>query len=200
MKAITLWQPWASLVAVGAKTIETRSWSTKHRGPLAIHAAAKRPRNHEHHNVNDDLPPAIDLYAMSAHWDWWEHPDYTLHGGLYRWRGPLGAVVATARLVDVLPMTTHADIGDPECIVVHDDGLDHCIPSWEKDQTPEPDWLVRLEPPVVPDGAHLIRDISDQRPFGDYRPGRYGWLLDDIEPVDPPVPARGYQQLWEWTP
>ena len=39
MKAITLTQPWASLVAVGAKTIETRSWSTNYRGPLAIHAA-----------------------------------------------------------------------------------------------------------------------------------------------------------------
>lgn len=27
MKALTLHQPWASLVAVGAKKIETRSWS-----------------------------------------------------------------------------------------------------------------------------------------------------------------------------
>jgi hypothetical protein len=41
MKAITLWQPWASLVACGAKTVETRSWSTSHRGLLAIHASAE---------------------------------------------------------------------------------------------------------------------------------------------------------------
>jgi activating signal cointegrator 1 len=39
MKAITLSQPWATLVAIGAKRIETRGWSTKYRGPLAIHAA-----------------------------------------------------------------------------------------------------------------------------------------------------------------
>lgn len=39
MKAITLWQPWASLMAVGAKRIETRSWPTAYRGPLLIHAA-----------------------------------------------------------------------------------------------------------------------------------------------------------------
>lgn len=39
MKAITLTQPWATLVAIGAKTIETRSWKTHYRGPLAIHAA-----------------------------------------------------------------------------------------------------------------------------------------------------------------
>lgn len=40
MKVITLTQPWATLVAIGAKRIETRSWATRYRGPLAIHAAA----------------------------------------------------------------------------------------------------------------------------------------------------------------
>ena len=39
MKVLTLTQPWATLVAIGAKKIETRSWSTSYRGPLAIHAA-----------------------------------------------------------------------------------------------------------------------------------------------------------------
>ena len=43
MKALTLWQPWASLVALGEKRIETRCWSTAYRGPLAIHAAARIP-------------------------------------------------------------------------------------------------------------------------------------------------------------
>ena len=39
MKALSLWEPWASLMMLGAKTIETRSWPTKHRGPLLICAA-----------------------------------------------------------------------------------------------------------------------------------------------------------------
>jgi hypothetical protein len=43
MKAITIYQPWASLIAVGAKRYETRSWATKHRGKIAIHAGKKRP-------------------------------------------------------------------------------------------------------------------------------------------------------------
>lgn len=43
MKAITLWQPWASLIAIGAKKYETRSWKTNYRGPIAIHAAKKDP-------------------------------------------------------------------------------------------------------------------------------------------------------------
>jgi hypothetical protein len=41
VKALSLWQPWASLIAVGAKRFETRSWQTSHRGPLLIHAAQK---------------------------------------------------------------------------------------------------------------------------------------------------------------
>ena len=31
MRAITLTQPWATLVALGFKKIETRSWSTDYR-------------------------------------------------------------------------------------------------------------------------------------------------------------------------
>jgi len=40
VKALTLTQPYATLVAIGAKRIETRSWATAYRGPLAIHAGA----------------------------------------------------------------------------------------------------------------------------------------------------------------
>lgn len=38
MKAITIRQPWASLIAIGDKLYETRTWPTKYRGPIAIHA------------------------------------------------------------------------------------------------------------------------------------------------------------------
>ncbi len=44
MKVISLTQPWATLMAIGEKRVETRSWSTKYRGPLAIAAAKKFPR------------------------------------------------------------------------------------------------------------------------------------------------------------
>ena len=45
MKALSLTQPWASLVAIGAKRIETRSWSTSYRGRVAIHASKGFPRD-----------------------------------------------------------------------------------------------------------------------------------------------------------
>ena len=42
MKAISLWQPYATCVVNGIKIIETRSWSTAYRGPLIIHASSTR--------------------------------------------------------------------------------------------------------------------------------------------------------------
>ncbi len=38
-KALSVRQPWASLIVCGLKTIEVRTWSTSYRGPLYIHAA-----------------------------------------------------------------------------------------------------------------------------------------------------------------
>lgn len=96
MKAITLTQPWATLVAIGAKRIETRSWSTTYRGPLAIHAAA-------------GLGPVGGAKGLGEICE--REPFYgTLarHGFRYGARIstgklPLGAVVATCTLVDVVP-------------------------------------------------------------------------------------------------
>ena len=55
MKAITLHQPWATLVAEGKKVYETRSWPPKYRGTIAIHAGKEqrwvrelvRPKHHK---------------------------------------------------------------------------------------------------------------------------------------------------------
>lgn len=41
---ISLWNPWAALVACGAKRNETRHWTPRHRGLLAIHAAQRWTR------------------------------------------------------------------------------------------------------------------------------------------------------------
>lgn len=41
MKVLSVLQPWATLIVMGAKKIETRSWNTKYRGPLLIHASQK---------------------------------------------------------------------------------------------------------------------------------------------------------------
>jgi len=43
--ALSLHQPWASMIATGDKTIETRGWGTTYRGPLLI-CATQEPKEH----------------------------------------------------------------------------------------------------------------------------------------------------------
>ena len=41
---------------------------------------------------------------------------------------------------------------------------------------------------------------GDEALFGEYEPGRWIWRLDDVKLLRPPLPARGRQRLWYWTP
>lgn len=43
MKVLTVRQPWANMIASGKKTIETRKWYAKYRGPLLIHSSKNPP-------------------------------------------------------------------------------------------------------------------------------------------------------------
>jgi hypothetical protein len=43
MKCISVIQPWATLIVLGSKRLETRPWRTAHRGRLAIHATRNFP-------------------------------------------------------------------------------------------------------------------------------------------------------------
>lgn len=44
MKVITIKQPWATLIMQGYKRFEFRSWQTKYRGDLLIHAGKGRDK------------------------------------------------------------------------------------------------------------------------------------------------------------
>lgn len=88
MKAITIWQPWASWLASGKKLFETRSWYTKYRGPIAIHAASRSissVRRRVHPKELDDGKRA----SYGAIWEALEDADV-----------PLGCIVGMSRLVD----------------------------------------------------------------------------------------------------
>ena len=150
MKCLTLTQPWASLVAFGYKSIETRSWSTPYRGPLAIHAAKGFPADAKDlcvaHRVIDALGPHFpesDSMSLAKHL-------------------PLGCVVATCNLVDCLPTVSVGRLSG-----------------------------VFEEYPDL--------DTETERLFGNYDPGRYGWVLEDIKRIVVPVPAKGSLGLWEWS-
>lgn len=153
MKCLTLAQPWAQLVCLGAKKIETRSWRTDYRGPLAIHAAKTFPEWCRELIATE--PFASALFGASR-----LPGKPTMFEALrFALDLPLGAVVATCRLVGCCPITRNA--------------------QWQ----------------TIVDGQRIT---LPEREFGDYEPGRYGWLLADVRPLPEPIPARGALGLWDW--
>lgn len=161
MKALSLWQPWASLVAIGAKGIDTRGWATRYRGPLAIHAAARKCDTKDIpaptvHAMIQILRPVTEKLARTAMY----LPLELL---------PRGCVIATCTLA--------------ECCRIGEDGLYRLDP----DKIEPPTWFAPL--PGEP-------EIS----FGDYTPGRFAWILEDVRPLPEPIPAKGHQSLWSWEP
>ena len=98
MKTITLTQPWATLVAIGAKKIETRSWYTAYRGPLAIHAAKGFPKWAKQFTAEPVCYEAVMRRRAGAAANWF--PAY-----------PTGAVIATCTLVDCMIAGSSTKVG-----------------------------------------------------------------------------------------
>jgi hypothetical protein len=92
MKALSLIQPWATLVVTGAKLFETRSWQTVHRGPLLIHAAKSWTATQQQLCTVDPFRSAL---RMAGH----ELPDEL----------PRGAVIGQVDLLDCLKVEAADD-------------------------------------------------------------------------------------------
>lgn len=93
MKALTLTQPYASLVIWEEKWLETRSWSTTYRGPLAIHAAKAIP--------SDLMERMKDECLNSRGWFW---DAFKRNWIAYPTALPRGAVLGTVELVNCVPV------------------------------------------------------------------------------------------------
>ena len=150
MKALTLYQPWASLIAEGTKKVETRSWSAPAwviGQRIAIHAGKRRVR------ISNGYDPSMHHAMVQAHGsDWQNHL-------------PLGAVVATAKLAGCFRVV-----------------------GWNGDRQLKLEGFGTGGESIVPD------------PFGDFIPGRWLWVLEDIKKLDPAIPTRGQRMLWNWEP
>lgn len=121
MKALSVKQPWANLIAEGEKGIEIRTWPTKYIGPVAIHAS-----------LSVDLDGARLFKKVSTQ--------------------PRGFLIAQGYLTLVIGYS---------------------------EETFKDDCLYHLNPPEW------------------YRKGVYGWLLEGVEKLDPPISCRGKQGLFE---
>ncbi len=105
MKALTVYQPYASLIAVGAKQYETRSWATNYRGPIAIHAAIALPKMLRG-VLDSQFVSAVQhaLFSDCLHVDMWSNIGQLL---------PRGVIVATAELVECHKIVSKLTIGTP---------------------------------------------------------------------------------------
>jgi len=142
IKAITVWQPWATLIAEGVKEYETRSWEPSSAGVqigdvFGIHAAKRATVHEEMYNV-----------MIRVHFS--PRPIEEL---------PFGAMVAIVRLIHVVPTKDKrllASAGvDPRELSVGDWSDDRF--AWRLEV------LRRLHRPIPIEGKQRFWDWMDAR-------------------------------------
>lgn len=173
MKALTIYQPWASLVIEGAKPYEFRGWSPRVRGGkyaaligqrIVIHASTRRINRAEVMAIRASLQAGGGRAAETC-----LHADKAapiLERALQEWfDGPFASVSAGGH--GDLPFGVGlgtAILGEPR------DG-------WE----------------IAEDfGVQSVNDSDrDQH-------ANYGWPMLEIEKWDTPIECRGLQGFWNW--
>lgn len=67
MKALTVKQPWASMIVQGIKDVENRTWPTKFRGRLLIHAASESWNIHQLlRYMTEAMMPVFKTFGLSS--------------------------------------------------------------------------------------------------------------------------------------
>lgn len=130
MKALSLLEPWASLINEKIKYIETRSWKTNYRGEIYIHVSSKKLTSKDIHKYDG----VISLLKNTNF--------------------KYGNIICKCNIIDCIYMT-----------------------------------------------EELIENIKKNKNeyiSGDYKVGRYAWILEDIESVDVPIKIKGNLGIWNF--
>lgn len=129
MKVLSLRKPYATLIKEKKKLIETRSWKTKYRGELYIHASKTKIIQKD--KENNELMSLIENKNMN-----------------------FGYIICKCNLVDCIYMTK--------------------------------DFINKLK-------------TSNYQEYicGEYKEGRYAWILEDIEIIKP-IEAKGSLSMWTY--
>lgn len=128
-KVLTIKEPFASLIKEKIKHVETRSWKTKYRGEIYIHAG-KAKVDLKDERINH-LISLLDDKEMKY-----------------------GKIIIKANLIDCIYMT----------------------PSYIEE----------------------IKKNNNEYISGRYVEGRYGWVLDNIEVIEPAIAAKGQLGIWNY--
>ena len=128
MKVLTIKEPFATLIANKVKKIETRSWKTKYRGEIYIHAGVAK--------IDKKVSTRPGLKELYENLDL-KH----------------GYIICKARLVDCVYM----------------------------------------------DEVFMSEIKKDKTEYicGNYEIGRYAWILDDVEIIEP-IKAKGQLGIWNY--
>lgn len=129
MRVLTLKEPFETLISIGIKKTETRSWRTNYSGELYIHTSIKKP---DYSYKSDDFKKLADQYNYDK----------------------LGFIICKCKLVDCIEMT-----------------------------------------------EEYIEDMKNNHYedyiCGEYKVGRFAWILDEIEIIDP-IKAKGRLGIWHF--
>jgi hypothetical protein len=101
IKALSLWQPWASLIPMGVKNYETRSWGTHYRGKLLICSAKANSSE-----LRDFTWRLAAKHRLLLNWN----------------ELPLGSAIAICDLTDCFQMT--------ESNIVQQSELERAVGDW----------------------------------------------------------------------
>lgn len=128
MKALTIWQPWCSLIVAGAKPYEFRGWAAPRAligQRIALHAGARKVRPEEIRDL------VVRLHGTDA-WTTALRKDVALPL-LEKWLTapgalPLGGILGTAVLG--APQRANAILGEFGAPIADSDRLQHCNWAW----------------------------------------------------------------------
>jgi hypothetical protein len=170
MKAITLWQPWATLLVTRVeecpwpgpcaipmvKRIETRSWPCPPSiigRQVAFHAAKRNPEEVQGLGIRTTI-----RYDGKPPQPW----SYTFKGQPIDL--PLGAIVGSGVITASLPIVDGLKCGDHAHVCTHPAGA-----------------LILHRDLSLPGETEVI--LSDQLPYGDFTSGRWAWAIEDAAPT-----------------
>lgn len=155
-RVLTLWQPWASFIALGLKQYETRSWDTNYRGKLLIHAASRKIDN-DGIRVWLGAQEIADIKPSGP-----SEPFFTYLNL------PLGCIVAIADLTSTLQMIDTQEIGPVHLhphlhIAINSvSKLERCVGDWRQFRYA---WklenIIALPEPILYKGGQGLRKLKD---------------------------------------